>query len=192
MDRWMGANRGKRHVGGHPVRHYPLNCLWYFGILSPRPSSNPSCALGFGADQKICSISPICRSPFAVRQVSLSGPFSLSYLHVRCDWAAANSQVRTFLDALLDEIAVKLDPEAANLKSGQPRRTKLAAIGFLSRELNEWDDRGLGFINGLIQRLHPMGSHPGLSDGDDSAFRLHIVLITGRLMLARFDALTLR
>lgn len=107
--------------------------------------------------------------------------------HGRGDWAAANSQIRTFLDALLDEIAVKIDPAAASLGSGQPRRTRLASKGFLSRDLNEWDDNGLGFINGLMKRLHPQGSHPGLSDDDDSTFRLHVVLLTARLMLIRFD-----
>jgi hypothetical protein len=107
--------------------------------------------------------------------------------HARGNWAAANSQIRTFLDALLDEIAAKLDPTAASLGSGQPRRARLASIGFLSRDLNEWDDKGLGFVNGLVKRLHPQGSHPGLSDDEDSTFRLHIVLLTGRLLLTRFD-----
>jgi hypothetical protein len=105
----------------------------------------------------------------------------------RGNWAAANSQIRTFLDALLDEIAAKLDPTAANLGSGQPRRAKLASMGFLSRDLNEWDDNGLGFVNGLAKRLHPQGSHPGLSDDEDSTFRLHVVLLTARLLLTRFD-----
>ena len=108
--------------------------------------------------------------------------------HGRGDWAAANGQMRTFFDSLLDEIAVKLDPSAITLKSGQPRRTKLASLGFLSRDLNEWEDNGLGFINGLIKRLHPQGAHPGLSDEEDSAFRVHIVLLTARLLLTRFDA----
>lgn len=107
--------------------------------------------------------------------------------HGRGGWAAANSQIRTFLDAVLDEIAIKLDPTAITLGSGQPRRTKLAVQGFLSRELNEWDDKGLGFINGLMKRLHPKGSHPGLSDQEDSTFRLHVVLLTVRLLLTRFD-----
>jgi len=107
--------------------------------------------------------------------------------HGRGGWAAANSQIRTFLDALLDDMAIKLDPTAANLGSGQPRRTRLAAQGFLNRELNEWDDNGLGFINGLTKRLHPKGSHPGLSDEEDSTFRLHVVLLTARLLLTRLD-----
>ncbi len=107
--------------------------------------------------------------------------------HTRGNWAAANSQIRTFLDALLDEIAIKIDPTAAALGTGQPRRTKLASKGFLSRDLNEWDDKGLGFVNGLAKRLHPQGSHPGLSDDEDSTFRLHVVLLTARLLLTRFD-----
>jgi len=106
----------------------------------------------------------------------------------RGKWASANGQLRTFFEALLDEIAVKMDADAAKLPSGQARRAKLASIGFLSRDLNEWDDKGLGFINGLVKRLHPEGAHPGLSDEKDSAFRLHIVLLTARLLLARFDA----
>jgi hypothetical protein len=108
--------------------------------------------------------------------------------HGRGDWAAANGQIRTFFDSLLDEIAVKLEPSAVTLSSGQHRRTKLASLGFLSRDLNEWDDKGQGFINSLVRRLHPQGAHPGLSDEKDSAFRLHIVLLTARLLLNRFDA----
>ncbi|WP_391349623.1 hypothetical protein [Azospirillum sp. A23] len=107
--------------------------------------------------------------------------------HARGNWASANGQLRTFFDALLDELAVRLDPSAGALGSGQPRRTKLAAQGFLSSALNEWDDRGMGFINGLVKRLHPQGAHPGLSDEDDSTFRLHIVLLTAALLLRRFD-----
>jgi hypothetical protein len=106
----------------------------------------------------------------------------------RRNWASANGQLRTFFDALLDEIALRLDSTAATVKSGQPRRAKLAASGFLSRELNEWEDNGGGFINGLVKRLHPQGAHPGLSDERDAAFRLHIVLLTSRLLLARFDS----
>jgi hypothetical protein len=107
--------------------------------------------------------------------------------HGRGDWAAANSQIRCFLDAMLDEVAVRIDPTAAKEKSGNPRCTKLAANGFLLRDLNEWEDSGKGFINGLRNRLHPQGAHPGLSDEEDSTFRLHAVLITVRLLLRRFD-----
>lgn len=108
--------------------------------------------------------------------------------HGRGDWAAANSQIRAFFDALLDDIAGKLDASAATLSSGQPRRAKLAAMGFLSRHLNEWADNGTGFVNGLVKRLHPQGAHPGLSDEEDSTFRLHVILLTARMLITRFDA----
>lgn len=121
---------------------------------------------------------------FAVAKGHLEQAFAA---HTDGLWASANSQIRSFLDGLLDEIAERIDPSATTLASGQPRRTKLALCGFLSRELNEWDDSGTGFVNGLVKRLHPHGSHPGLSDQDDSTFRLHIVLLTARLLLVRFD-----
>lgn len=103
-------------------------------------------------------------------------------------WAGANAQLRTFFESLLDEIALKVDPTASAVDSGHPRRTKLAAAGFLYKDLNEWDDSGKGFINGLMRRLHPEGSHPGLSDESDAIYRMQIVLMTARLMLSRLDA----
>ena len=107
--------------------------------------------------------------------------------HSRGDWAASNSQLRTFMESLLDEIAVALDSSAASLPGGQQRRQRLATLDFLSRELNEWQDNGQGFLNGLIRRLHPAGSHPGLSDAADCTFRLNIVMLTGQLLLARVE-----
>jgi hypothetical protein len=107
--------------------------------------------------------------------------------HAKGHWAAANSQIRTFFDALLDYICERRAPNTKSWGSGQPRRTQLAAQGFFSRDLNEWDDKGLGFVNGLAKRLHPQGSHPGLSDQDASTFRPHIVLLTARLFMVRFD-----
>jgi hypothetical protein len=90
-------------------------------------------------------------------------------MHAKGHWAAANSQIRTFFDALFDGICERIDPTTKSLGSGQPRRTQLAAKGFLSRDLNEWADNGLGYINGLAKRLHPQGSHPGLSDPEHHA-----------------------
>ncbi|MGE0652171.1 MAG: hypothetical protein AB7P12_10520 [Alphaproteobacteria bacterium] len=110
--------------------------------------------------------------------------------HSRDHWAAANSQLRSFLEGLLDEIAGRLAPDrAANTPGGHGRRALLAALDppFLSRSLNEWrDDQKAGLINGLFNRLHAEGSHPGLSDEEDSTFRLHTVLIVARLLLRRF------
>jgi hypothetical protein len=58
---------------------------------------------------------------------------------------------------------------------------------FLSRDLNEWSDDGKNFINGVFKRLHPQGSHPGLSDEEDYTFRLHLVLLIPRLLLRRLN-----
>jgi hypothetical protein len=62
--------------------------------------------------------------------------------HARGNWASANGQLRTFFDALLDDITVKIDPSMDALGSGPPRRGKLAALGFLSIALNEWANDG--------------------------------------------------
>ena len=107
--------------------------------------------------------------------------------HARGDWAAANAQLRPFFEGLLDEIAFKLDASAADLPSSENRRARLAKIGFLDEALNEWSGDGKNFINGVWRRLHPAGPHPGLSDQEDSTFRRHIVLLTARLLLVRFD-----
>jgi hypothetical protein len=109
--------------------------------------------------------------------------------HTKGNWAAANSQIRAFLEGLFDDLAVKIDPSASVKKSGQDRRAHLASVNppLFDRTLNEWGDNGVGLVNGLMARLHPQGAHPGLSDEDDSTFRLHLVLLTARLFLARYD-----
>ena len=108
--------------------------------------------------------------------------------HGRGDWAAANSQLRSLYEGLFEDIAKRLEPSSAALPSSENRRSKLAAVGFLREDLNEWSGDGKNFVNGLFKRLHPAGSHPGLSDQEDSTFRRHVVLLTARLFLARFDS----
>jgi len=106
--------------------------------------------------------------------------------HTRGDWAAANSQTRTFLESLFDQIAYYIDPvEAAAKGSSENRRAWLADREFLSKPRNEWTNDGKNYINGLFKMLHTEGSHPGLSDEDRSTFRLHLVLITARTFLRR-------
>ena len=108
--------------------------------------------------------------------------------HTRGDWAAANSQIRTFLEGLLSDIALHIKPqEEAQLPSSENRRALLADVGFLSKTRNEWTADGKNYINGLFKMLHTDGSHPGLSDEDHSTFRLHLCLITGRTLLRRLN-----
>lgn len=94
---------------------------------------------------------------------------------------------RIALKRIIGGMAYDTDTAECLTRSGNQRRARLAALGFLSRDLNEWSDNGLGYLNGLIKRLHPHGSHPGLSDADDCTFRLHSVLLAARLFLVRFD-----
>lgn len=106
--------------------------------------------------------------------------------HTRGDWAAANSQLRTFLESLFDDLARAVKPtEAAQRPTSENRRALLADSGFLSIARNEWTHDGKSFVNGLFKMLHTDGSHPGLSDEDHSTFRLHVVLVTARTFLRR-------
>lgn len=106
--------------------------------------------------------------------------------HTRGDWAAANSQVRTFVESLFEQIAFHIDEAAATAAgSSENRRAMLAKKGFLSEVRNEWTGDGKNFVNGLFKMLHTEGSHPGLSDEDRSTFRLHIALVTARSFLRR-------
>jgi len=112
--------------------------------------------------------------------------------HGRGDWAAANSQIRSVFESLLDEVAYLLVPNAPRGQNqGEARREALSNLQppFLSLDLNEWGNQGKNLVNGIFKRLHPQGAHPGLSDEEDSTFRLHLVLLAARLFLRRLDAL---
>lgn len=110
--------------------------------------------------------------------------------HTRGEWAAANSQIRTFLEGMLDDIARYARPQqAATLPSSENRRALLASeeVGFLSAKRNEWSPDGKGYINGLFKMLHTDGSHPGLSNDDHCTTRLHLVMVTARMLLRRLQ-----
>jgi hypothetical protein len=110
--------------------------------------------------------------------------------HTRGDWAACNSQLRTFLESLFDHLAAAAAPDhVAERHTSENRRALLAEIGFLATDRNEWTTDGKSYINGLFKMLHTHGSHPGLSDEDHSTFRLHIVLVTARTFLRRLHYL---
>lgn len=104
----------------------------------------------------------------------------------RGKWSAANGQLRNLVDSVFDEICIQLEPSSAAMTTAN-RRDHLAMRGFFSEDLNEWGNNGKNFVNGMITRLNPQGPHPGLSDADDATFRLHIVLVSIRMFLKRFD-----
>ena len=105
--------------------------------------------------------------------------------HGRGDWAAANAQLRTFMEGLLDDIAGTLRPPEAAGRTSENRRALLGRISFFSTERKEWTDDGKNYVNGLFKMLHTEGSHTGLSDVEHSTFRLHLVLVTARTFLRR-------
>ncbi|MFL6258583.1 MAG: hypothetical protein ACJ76Y_02625 [Thermoanaerobaculia bacterium] len=109
--------------------------------------------------------------------------------HTRGEWASANAQLRSFAESLFDEIATRLDPvAAAGAVTSEARRRLLATISppFFLETLNEWDStKATGFIQGFWRRLHPQGSHPGLSSEDDSTFRLHLVQLVAHHLMKR-------
>lgn len=108
--------------------------------------------------------------------------------HTRGDWEAANSQLRTSLEGLFNDIARHIDSARASaLQNGVNLRQMLAsdAIGFLATDRKEWTADGKNYIEGLFKMLHTDGAHPGLSDEDHCTFRLHIVLVTARTFLRR-------
>ena len=112
--------------------------------------------------------------------------------HTRGEWASANAQLRSFMESLFGSIADKLVGGKTTLPL--PRYQKscelLAKLNppFFIPALNEWEiGSKCGFLKGLMKRLHPQGSHPGLSDEEDSTFRLHLVILTAFYYLKRLD-----
>ncbi len=107
----------------------------------------------------------------------------------RGEWASSNAQLRTFYEGYLDEIAVRLGCDAE--KKPKSKRDYLGKLDppFLLSKYNEWNETNEKpqYVQGLMSRMHPEGSHSGLSEEEDATFRLQISLITARLFLRRFD-----
>lgn len=108
--------------------------------------------------------------------------------HTRGDWAAANAQIRTFMESLFLEIVGRIVPtDLAASDDLNNAFQALAKCGFLSVSRAEWKEDGKGMLSGLLKMLHSEGSHKGLSDEAHSTFRLHVTLVTARMMLNRLD-----
>ena len=109
----------------------------------------------------------------------------------RGEWASANGQLRTFIESLFDSIAEKIHGNSNLPLKGHERRILLGRGNpqFFSTDLNEWmiGKNPAGFVQGFWKRLHPQGSHPGLSDEEDSTFRLHLVILTASHYMKRLD-----
>lgn len=116
--------------------------------------------------------------------------------HSNGNWAGANGQFRTFMESLLVSISNHLIPTRscsglADAIQWLANPEMLNPV-LLSEELNEVPSQNCNkpFINGLWKRLHPTGSHPGLSDEEDSTFRYHTLIVFARYLLKRIESRT--
>lgn len=111
--------------------------------------------------------------------------------HTQSNWASANSQFRTFIESLLIEICNKLLPDQNSRTASQAIKILGETVNpaFLTKDLNEYpkDKDSDSLVYGLWTRLHPNGSHPGLSDEDDSTFRYHLTIVFANYLLRRLQ-----
>lgn len=105
----------------------------------------------------------------------------------RGDWAACNSQIRTFVEELLCKLAEDITGNSFNNSNSARTALSQSTPKLFYPELNEWLNNGQGYFETFWKRLHPQGSHPGLSDEYDSMFRLNIVQISILEILRRYD-----
>jgi hypothetical protein len=105
--------------------------------------------------------------------------------HSRGEWASANAQLRTFVEEFFDKTQAIVCP--GHYSSSNERKIALAKAGFFIQEYNEYLFNGTGFVEGFWKRLHPEGSHPGLSEQADSTFRLHLVILVIHHFLTRLE-----
>jgi hypothetical protein len=106
--------------------------------------------------------------------------------HARGEWAAANAQLRSFVEDFFNRVQEIVCP--GQFSSSNDRRIALAKAGFFIKEYNEYLFNGSGFVEGFWKRLHPEGSHPGLSEQADSTFRLHLVILVIHFFVTRLEA----
>lgn len=94
----------------------------------------------------------------------------------RGKWAAANSQVRSLLEALL--------PLAAAVEGKMPPKNPQAALDRLQKRsfLHKGE---YGFAKGLWELAQTRGSHPGLSDEAEARFRLMAATAYCRFVVER-------
>lgn len=94
------------------------------------------------------------------------------------NWAAANSQFRTFLEAVFNEI-VKCN--GGSTKGGGAARQFLEQSGFLSKEEGE-------MIKGMFSLLNTKGSHPGLLEEFETRMRRYLTEVVALYVIEKFNS----
>lgn len=105
----------------------------------------------------------------------------------RGDWAACNSQIRTFVEELLCKLAEDITGRIFNKSHHARTALSQSTPKLFYPELNEWLNDGTGYFETFWKRLHTQGPHPGLSNENDSMFRLNLVQISTLEVLRRYD-----
>jgi hypothetical protein len=105
--------------------------------------------------------------------------------HSRGEWAAANAQLRTFVEEFFKKTQTIVC--SGHCSTNNEPKNALANAGFFIKDYNEYLSNGTGFVEGFWKRLHPEGSHPGLSEQSDSTFRLHLVILVIHHFLMRLE-----
>ena len=87
-------------------------------------------------------------------------------------------------------VPVRVQNIAAELcRAVSGRRARWRSLREFAVEMGDASENGpyavSGPANTSYRRLHSAGAHPGLSDQDDSTFRLHLVLLVARMLLRR-------
>lgn len=116
--------------------------------------------------------------------------------YLSSNYAAVNSQLRPYVESLFEEMAKYIkNIDSNNLaiasivpNSGNSAMQILAKCNnpIFDVALNEWNGQSKGFIEGFWRRLHPMGSHPGLPDIDETIFRFQLVVLVTYNLIIRF------
>lgn len=106
----------------------------------------------------------------------------------RGEWASCNAQLRSYVEEIFIKIAEEITGNNYYEDSQQAKiaLSKCSPPIFI-REYNEWLDNGKGFFETFWKRLHPEGSHPGLSEESDSFFRLQLVELVTLELMKRLD-----
>jgi hypothetical protein len=111
--------------------------------------------------------------------------------HTQSQWSSANAQFRTFIESLLMEICTRILPTntCSTAAGAIALLAQSANPSFLKIELGEvgGNKKDPGFIDALFKRLHPEGSHPGISDRDDCTFRYHVSVVVAHYLLNRLE-----
>ncbi len=109
--------------------------------------------------------------------------------HSQGNWAGANGQFRPFIESLLIDICKFILPnnKCESTNAAISLLSKTANPPFLRNDLNEVENPNCKkpFIEGFWKRLHPEGTHPGLSDEEDSTFRYHLTIVVAYYLLKR-------